>query len=281
MLDLDRIGVDADFFAAGGHSLATRLLHRVREVFGTELAVRDLFRAPTVAELAPLLDAAGAATGAAPALPAPTAGPRPPYPPLAPAQARLWFLDQLEGPAATYNVPVAVTFTGPLDIPVLRAALGDLVARHEPLRTRFPARDGLPYQEVLAPEAAEPDFAVLDRGARDPERLLAEEAARPFDLTAARRCGPGSFRGPVSGTCCCSCCTTSSATASRWSRCCATWGSSSGPAPPDARPGCRPCPWRMWTMCCGSGRPTAPPESRQSRRRTCATGSSGWRDCRS
>jgi len=197
VLDLDRIGADEDFFEAGGHSLlATRLLHRIREVFGSELTVRDLFRAPTVAGLAPLLDAA---TGAARSLPVPAAGPRPPFPPLAPAQARLWFLDQLDGPAATYNVPVAVTFTGPLDIPVLRAALGDLVARHEPLRTRFPARDGVPYQEVLAPEAAAPDFAVLDPeqdAAPELDRLLAAEAARPFELTVRPPLRARLFPGP-------------------------------------------------------------------------------------
>ncbi|TDT97559.1 non-ribosomal peptide synthase protein (TIGR01720 family)/amino acid adenylation domain-containing protein [Streptomyces sp. 846.5] len=198
VLDLDRIGADADFFEAGGHSLlATRLLHRVREVFGAELTIRDLFRAATVADLAQLLDAAagGARTPSAP----PVAGPRPPFPPLAPAQARLWFLDQLEGPAATYNVPVAVVFTGPLDVPALRAALGDLIARHEPLRTRFPARDGVPYQDVLE-EADGPDFAVAGAGERverqDLDRLLAAEAAEPFDLTARPPLRARLFPGP-------------------------------------------------------------------------------------
>ncbi|HET6230447.1 MAG TPA: amino acid adenylation domain-containing protein, partial [Longimicrobiaceae bacterium] len=105
------------------------------------------------------------------------------------AQERLWFLDQMEPGGAAYNMPAALRLSGALDVRALDAALGEIVARHESLRTTFAAVDGRPVQ-VVAP--AQPftlpveDVPASDEAAREAEvhRRASEEATRPFDLAA-------------------------------------------------------------------------------------------------
>ncbi|MFB6704481.1 amino acid adenylation domain-containing protein [Streptomyces sp. NPDC056333] len=178
VLGLPGVGVDDDFFALGGHSLlAMRLVARIRAALGAEVSLRTVFDAPTAGRLAEHLTAA-----AAQARPALTAYERPQRMPLSSAQRRLWVLYQVEGPSATYNIPSAWRLTGALDVDALRAAVDDLVARHETLRTVFPEQDGVAHQLVLAPDEAR---IAVDVEHADPDRLaerLAEAAAYGFEL---------------------------------------------------------------------------------------------------
>ena len=144
VLDRDKLSATADLFDLGLHSLlASRAAARLRSALGRAVGVRDIFEAPTVVALAERL--AGQDDDRPPLRPMP----RPARIPLSPAQRGLWFLRQLEDSPATYNVPFALRLRGVLDLAALRMALGDVVARHESLRTVFPVVDGEPYQRVL------------------------------------------------------------------------------------------------------------------------------------
>ncbi|MDX3544048.1 amino acid adenylation domain-containing protein [Streptomyces europaeiscabiei] len=181
VLDVPEVGIDDDFFALGGHSLlAMRLTARIRAVLGTEVSLRTVFDAPTVARLARHLADTADATGTA--RPALTVRPRPERLPLSSAQQRLWVLYQVEGPSATYNIPSAWRLTGALDVEALRAAVHDVVVRHETLRTVFPDDEGRAHQLVLAPDEVLVPFEVVDTDDDLLPELLAEAGAYGFEL---------------------------------------------------------------------------------------------------
>jgi pristinamycin I synthase-3/4 len=219
VLGLDRVGVRDSFFELGGHSLlATQVTSRVKDVFGVQLPLRQLFEAPTVAGLAAAVAEhetrsgqseriaralAGASglfldepdllarvlerEGVAPERETIGRSPRGDDPPLSFAQERLWFIDQLLAGSSAYNMPSAVRLSGRLDSGAFERALGELVRRHESLRTTFTARGGRPVQ-VIHPERRPPlprvDLCALGGAGREVEalRLAREEAARAFDL---------------------------------------------------------------------------------------------------
>uniref|UniRef100_UPI000B130459 non-ribosomal peptide synthetase n=1 Tax=Nocardia amamiensis TaxID=404578 RepID=UPI000B130459 len=139
-----RIGADDDFFACGGNSLlAVRLVARVNATLGCALTVREVFQAPTVAQLARRV-----APSAEPGTPL-SPRERPTRIPLSPGQFRMWLLHRLDPDSGVHNIPVAIRLTGAIDYQALRAALRDVVVRHETLRTVFPADADGPAQVVL------------------------------------------------------------------------------------------------------------------------------------
>ncbi|HTQ78688.1 MAG TPA: amino acid adenylation domain-containing protein, partial [Thermoanaerobaculia bacterium] len=191
VLERQRVGVEDDFFALGGHSLvAAQVTSRVLKAFSVELPVRALFERPTVAALAvevERLRGSGATAGAPPLVRAP----RGTEAPLSFSQERLWFFDQLSPGNPVYNVPLALELRGALSVPALAAALAAEVDRHEALRTRFVSVGGRPVQRVDPPWR--PPLPLVDlRGlppavvGRELERLATVERTRLFDLARGR-----------------------------------------------------------------------------------------------
>ena len=187
VLGRDRVGARDDFFDLGGHSLmAAQLLARLRDSFGVEVPLKDLFEASNVAALSHRVEDALRARSGEVVPPIEKADRSQPLP-ASFSQQRLWFLDQLEPNQATYNLPVAVRLKGALNREALGRAFDELVARHESLRTTFTGVDGRPVQ-VIAPslkvDLPLDDLTHLPVADREAEaiRRLKDEARRPFDL---------------------------------------------------------------------------------------------------
>ncbi len=182
VLSLERVGAEDDFFALGGHSLlATRLVSQVRSSFGVELPLRTLFEAPTVRLLAEHVSKADKVR--APLV----RQARPDRVPLSYAQRRLWFIDQLEGSSAEYNMPQALRLRGSLDLEALQRAIDTIVERHEILRTHFAQIEGEPVQVIEPPRACELPLEDLSGLGEEEQRdcalgIMRREWEQPFNL---------------------------------------------------------------------------------------------------
>ncbi|MER7221944.1 non-ribosomal peptide synthetase [Streptomyces rubradiris] len=186
------VGVHDDFFALGGNSLLVAgLAARITAELHTVVSVPELFGAPTVADLAAIIDQRAAAAGnngpePAAQVIAPTAPPvrradrnRPI--PLSLPQERVWFFEQLSPGNLAYNFQATVSLRGEVDVDALRAALDEIVRRHEILRTAFVSVDGVGYQRPLA--QAKAPLKVLDVPAEQADEVVAAHLREPFDLT--------------------------------------------------------------------------------------------------
>jgi acyl carrier protein len=187
VLGLEQVGIQDNFFELGGHSLlATQLLSRIRDSLQVELPLRSLFETPTVAGLAQMIEQVVRSRhrlAIPPLVPLPRKGEAP----LSFAQERLWFLDQLLPGNRSYIVPLAVQLRGKLDSKILERSLGEVVRRHEVLRTTFGVMEARPIQVIASPRAfslVQIDLSTLPPEEHDPEcyRLAHEEAQRPFNL---------------------------------------------------------------------------------------------------
>ncbi|WP_406230182.1 amino acid adenylation domain-containing protein [Nocardia sp. NBC_01009] len=209
VLDIEGIGIDDSFFDLGGNSLlATKAVSRLEtalcevaqhadaapdELGETEdtgtapnnavvqhssLRLRDLFEAPNAVGLA----ARAVANG--PVRPRLRAYDRNGPVPLSLAQQRMWLLNRLDTSSGDYNMPVAIQLSGVLDVHAMQAAVGDLIARHEVLRTIYPESAAGPVQVVLDAEETVPELVVEDIAENAVVQRIREIAARPFDVTA-------------------------------------------------------------------------------------------------
>jgi amino acid adenylation domain-containing protein/FkbM family methyltransferase len=182
LLGVPRAGIHDNFFELGGHSLlAAQVLTRIRDEFGVDVPVRALFESPTVAGLARQIQSSRFAVPQLPLKPVPRDGELP----LSFAQHRLWFIDQLESGAAGYNVATAFRLHGALNSSALERAIGEVIRRHEVLRTCFPSRNGLPVQVITSPgpwALSVHNVSALPDPEAQAQAMLRDEAARPFEL---------------------------------------------------------------------------------------------------
>jgi amino acid adenylation domain-containing protein len=190
LMDRARVGIYDNFFELGGHSLmATHLIARVRGQLQVEIPLRTLFESPTVVGFAERIDefrrasARGSGDAAIASAPVQTS------PPASFAQSRLWLAQQLAGRTQLFNIPNVFQITGPLRVDALEWALGEIVRRHEPLRTRFWMQDGVLTQAIAPYRAGLASVEVHDlQGTPEPERggaiqrQLEQEKQRAFDL---------------------------------------------------------------------------------------------------
>ncbi|MBD0324133.1 MAG: hypothetical protein ICV72_12215, partial [Aldersonia sp.] len=181
VLGVERAGLDDDFFALGGNSLlATQVAARLGRTFDTTVEVRSLYDASTVCDLAELL-ATRVGAGAEPAL---VPRPKGELVPLAPNQMRFWKVNRIAPEITAHNMVTAFRLRGALDVGALQAAVADVVARHESLRTIYPEVEGFgPVQQVLAPEAAGVTLEVEQVAADRLVERAGELFRSTFDLT--------------------------------------------------------------------------------------------------
>jgi len=194
VLGVEAVSRQDDFFALGGHSLwAVQLAGRIQAEFKVEVPLEQLFADPTLAGMADRVEQLARRVPSAdgPAVrparrPIPRRRGDPPGA-LSFAEQRLWFFDQFQPGHPFYNLPAAARVRGALDLDALRQSVHSLVARHESLRTTYPAEQGRPRRRIHPP--GETPFDVVDLrsfdGAEREERLqalLRREACRSFNL---------------------------------------------------------------------------------------------------
>ncbi|WYL93618.1 MAG: non-ribosomal peptide synthase/polyketide synthase [Gloeotrichia echinulata IR180] len=195
VLKVEQVGIEDNFFTSGGHSLlATQLVSQIRNIFQVELPLRELFAAPTIAELTlsiQHLQQQDLELTSPPILPRAENAELL----LSFAQNRLWFLDQFEPNSSLYNIPIALRLVGTLNQAALEQSLQEIIHRHEALRTNLITVDGQPRQIIQTAtnwtlsvvdlrhlstlvlsevEVTEQEIAA--------QQLVQQQALQPFDL---------------------------------------------------------------------------------------------------
>ncbi|MDK2594355.1 non-ribosomal peptide synthetase [Pseudoalteromonas obscura] len=184
-VELAAITQDSDFFLLGGHSLlAIQLITAIRETFNVEVSLHQLFDASSLSGQGEVVEQADAATFT-PAI-QPMSLDMTHYP-LTHAQERLWFIDQMGQGSSQYNMPLAFEVSGQFDVELIEQTLGEIVARHQVLRSNFVTVDEQPqvtYEHAQPFKLHRVDVSHLDAQARQHEvaQIQFENATKVFDL---------------------------------------------------------------------------------------------------
>ena len=196
LLNLSEISRDDDFFQLGGHSLVVgRMTSRLRKSLKVELPLVTVFEHPRlealaskVQELLQQAESGGEQQEVELELPPIERAPRDRHLPLSYPQERVWLIHQIHPDTIAYNFQATMWFSGKLEPEVLARVLTEIVRRHEIFQTRFPAIDGRAAMVIEKPWTVELPVTDLrhlgEEGALlRAEELLAEETAKPFDIT--------------------------------------------------------------------------------------------------
>ncbi|MCP4147496.1 MAG: non-ribosomal peptide synthetase, partial [bacterium] len=208
-VDEEKIGIDADLFRSGAHSLkATVALSKIHKELKVKIPLSDVFRTPTIRELAQKVKTTtqqGSQTI--------EAVEKKEYYPLSSAQKRVYFLQQMESSNTGYNIPAQLEIEGEPDKEKFEQTFYELVKRHESLRTAFPVIGEDAVQEIH--ETVEFHMEYYDcenaasrentgntgsRGGRDDGTAgITRNFIRPFDLSQAPLLRVGLLRTGAAG----------------------------------------------------------------------------------
>lgn len=176
VLSIQRIGIEDNFFELGGHSLkASLLVSKIHKELNTEIPLREVFKKPTIKELADYINTAkkNIYLSIEPAE-------EKEYYSLSSAQKRLYILNQLEGVSTTYNMPLVMTVEGTLDSYRFEQSFQKIIDKHESLRTSFEMIEGEPIQRIhkevkFVLEHLEVEESNVDK--------IIKDFIKPFDLS--------------------------------------------------------------------------------------------------
>ena len=204
VLKQDTIGINENFFVLGGNSIkAILLVSRVHKETGVKITIADIFQQPTIKALAALVPGTGKRIYRGINLTE-----KREYYPLSSTQERLFFLNQFEEESTRFNIYVALSISGPLEIPRYQFILEALIQRHESLRTSFQTVKDHPVQRVH--DKVEFKIEYYDKKKVELEVKVEEERAsllegtrglaplcrkfiRPYDLASAPLIRVGAF----------------------------------------------------------------------------------------
>jgi amino acid adenylation domain-containing protein len=172
------IGVDDNFFEIGGHSLsAAAVVSKVRKQLMVELPLSEMFNSPTIKQLANYIESQEHVSYNS----IQSAESRDYYP-VSSAQKRLYMMCQFNGADTSYNMPVALSLKGILNMASLEGAVRKLIERHEALRTTFDIVDDQIVQRIHTDTVSSIDI-LPDSGRHIHE--IQREFVRPFALAQA------------------------------------------------------------------------------------------------
>jgi amino acid adenylation domain-containing protein len=191
VLGIKTVGRHENFGQLGGDSIQALSVISGAALHGLRITIQQVFEYPTIAGLAavavPITDQAEVKAGFGGVEPLKRVN-RDQILPLSLGQQHLWSLNQAVPGNDFFNFSTSVRISGALDIVALEGSFGELIHRHEILRTTYVVRDGQPFQ-VISPRGQSTmrilDLADLPAEARETkmQEIIAKEARRSFDLS--------------------------------------------------------------------------------------------------